>query len=51
MGDVDARVHIYTSTVLGRGRVASLTLGRLHSLYSLYSMGDSLGELSEELLT
>ena len=30
MGDVDARVHIFTDTALGRGRVASPTLGRLY---------------------
>ena len=30
MGDVDARVHIFTVTALGRGRVASPTLGRLY---------------------
>ena len=29
-GDVDARVHIFTATALGRGRVASPTLGRLY---------------------
>ena len=29
-GDVDARVHIYTATALGRGRVASSTLGRFY---------------------
>ena len=29
-GDVDARVHILTATTLGRGRVASPTLGRLN---------------------
>ena len=28
-GGVDARVHIYTATTLGRGRVDSPTLGRL----------------------
>ena len=40
MGDVDARVHIFTATALGRGRVASPTLGRLYppgkSQYSFY---------------
>ena len=35
-GDVDARVHIYTATALGRGRVASPTLGHL------YPRGESL---------
>ena len=30
MGDVHARVHIYTATALGRGRVASPMLGRLY---------------------
>ena len=30
MGDVDARVHMFTATALGRGTVASLTLGRLY---------------------
>ena len=29
-GHGDARVHIYTATSLGRGRVASSTLGRLY---------------------
>ena len=29
-GDMDARVHILTATALGRGRVASPTLGRLY---------------------
>ena len=29
-GDVDARVHIFTATALGRGRVASPTLGCLY---------------------
>ena len=29
-GDVDARVHIFTATALGRRRVASPTLGRLY---------------------
>ena len=29
-GDVDARVHIFTATALGRGRVASPTLGPLY---------------------
>ena len=28
MGDVDARVHIFTATALGRDRVASPTLDR-----------------------
>ena len=28
--DVDARVHIYTATAQGRGRVASPTFGRLY---------------------
>ena len=27
---MDARVHVYTATALGRGRVASPTLGRLY---------------------
>ena len=27
---MDARVHIFTATALGRGRVASPTLGRLY---------------------
>ena len=39
-GDVDARVHIFTATALGRGRVASPTLGRLYPVesprYSFY---------------
>ena len=30
MGDVDARVHIFTATALGRGRVASPKLGSLY---------------------
>ena len=30
-GDVDARVHIYTATTLGRGRVASPTLGSIYA--------------------
>ena len=30
-GDVNARVHIFTATALGRGRVTSPTLGRLYS--------------------
>ena len=30
MGDVDVSVHIFTATALGRGRVASPTLGRLY---------------------
>ena len=38
MGDVDTRVHIYTTTALGKGREASLTLGRLNHRYSLYRM-------------
>ena len=29
-GDVDARVHIFTAMALGRGRMASPTLGRLY---------------------
>ena len=29
-GDVDARVHIFTATALGRGRVASPTLSCLY---------------------
>ena len=29
-GDVDARIHIFTATALGRGRVANPTLGRLY---------------------
>ena len=37
---MDARVHIFTATALGRGRVASPTLGRLYPgeipRYSLY---------------
>ena len=40
MEDVDARVHIYTVTALGRGSVASRTLDRLYPgeghLYSFY---------------
>ena len=40
MGDVDARVHIFTAMALGWGRVASPTLGRLYPLgnpwYSFY---------------
>ena len=40
MGDVDARVHIFTATALGRGRVASPTLGHLYpresAQYSFY---------------
>ena len=35
MGDVDARVH--TATALGKGRVASPTLGRIYPRYSIYS--------------
>ena len=39
-GGVDARVHIYTATALGGGRVASPKLGRLYpresSRYSFY---------------
>ena len=34
-GDVVARIHIYTATALGRGRMASPTLGRLYR-YSFY---------------
>ena len=30
MRDVNARVHIYTATALGRGRIASPTLGLLY---------------------
>ena len=30
LGDVDARVHIYTATAIGRGRVASPSLDRLY---------------------
>ena len=30
MGDVDARVHIYTALALGRDRVAIPTLGHLY---------------------
>ena len=30
MGNVDARVHIYTATALGRGRVVSSTRGILY---------------------
>ena len=30
LGDVDARIHIYTATALGRGKVTSPTLGRLY---------------------
>ena len=37
MRDVDARVHIYTATALGRGRVARPTLGNLYARYSFYS--------------
>ena len=29
-GDVDAMVHIFAATALGRGRVTSPSLGRLH---------------------
>ena len=29
-GDVDARVHIFAAKALGRGRVASPTLGSLY---------------------
>ena len=29
-GDVNAKVHIYTATALGRGRVADPKLGRLY---------------------
>ena len=42
MGDVDAKVHIYTATALERDRVASPTLGRFYpgksplSRYSFY---------------
>ena len=36
MGDVDARVHIYTAMALGRGRVASPTLGHLYPQCSFY---------------
>ena len=36
-GNVTARVHTYTATALGRGRVASPVLGHLyHSWYSFY---------------
>ena len=39
-GDVDARVHMYTATALGRGGVVIPTLGRLYppgkTLYSFY---------------
>ena len=34
-GDVDASVHIFTATALGRGRVASPTLGHLYPEESL----------------
>ena len=37
MGDVDARVHIFTATALGWGRVASPMLDRIYSRYSFYS--------------
>ena len=41
MGDVNARVHIFTATALGRGRMASPALGRLYPgeipRYSFYS--------------
>ena len=41
-GDMDTRVHIYTATALGRGRMASPMLGRLYSRgkprYSLHRM-------------
>ena len=30
-GDVDARIHIFIATAVGRGRVASPTLGRLYT--------------------
>ena len=30
-GNLDARVHIYRATALGRGRVASPTLGRFYT--------------------
>ena len=37
-GNVDARVHKYTCTALGRSRVASPTLGRLYpGEYTRYS--------------
>ena len=32
-----AHTYVYTSTALGKGRVASPTLGRLYPLYSFYS--------------
>ena len=35
MGAVVARVHIYLATALGRGKVASSTLGRLYPGESL----------------
>ena len=37
MGDVDARVHIFTATALGSVRMASSTLGRLFPWKVLYS--------------
>ena len=37
MGDVDARVHIFTATALGKSIMASPTLGRLYPQYSFYS--------------
>ena len=32
-----ARTYVYTATALGKGRVASPTLGRLYPRYSFYS--------------
>ena len=33
---MNAKAHIYTARALGRGRVASPTLGRLYLRYSFY---------------
>ena len=52
-GDVDARIHIFTATALGWGRVASPTLGRLYPeeipRYSFYRrLGGPQGQFGHE---
>ena len=60
MGDVNSRIHIFTVTVLGSGRVTNLHsadareapshLNHLVHVCLKYFMGNSPGELSEELV-
>ena len=51
-GDVDARVHIYTATPLGRGRVASPMLGHLYPWRKpQYSFYIRLSEFQDQLDT